>query len=102
MSCDVDPNDKISAVQPNNDEGVEQVEANGRDDEQIHRGDMRGMIGQKGARPWLGGRRRLAMYLATLDRETSNPSLSNSPWMRGAPHSGFSTLTCRMSARSSV
>src|ERR1039457_7673306 len=33
------------------------------------------------------------MYLATLDCATSNPSLSSSPWMRGAPQSGFSTLT---------
>src|SRR5207342_1180510 len=35
--------------------------------------------------PWLGGPRRLTMYLATLDCATSNPSLSSSPWMRGAP-----------------
>src|SRR5262245_47353542 len=42
------------------------------------------------------------MYLATLDCATSNPSLSNSPWMRGAPHSGFSTLIRRINARSSV
>src|ERR1039457_3012593 len=27
MSCDIDP-DELSAVQPNNDEGIEQVEAN--------------------------------------------------------------------------
>src|SRR4030088_2772442 len=39
--------------------------------------------------PWLGGPRRLTMYLATLDCATSNPSLSSSPWMRGAPQSGF-------------
>src|SRR5215471_1523125 len=29
------------------------------------------------------------MYLATLDCATSNPSLSSSPWMRGAPQSGI-------------
>jgi hypothetical protein len=34
--------------------------------------------------PWLGGARRLTMYLATLDCAISNPSLSSSPWMRGA------------------
>jgi hypothetical protein len=34
----------------------------------------------------------LTMYLATLDCAISNPSLSSSPWMRGAPQSGFSTL----------
>jgi hypothetical protein len=42
------------------------------------------------------------MYLATLDYATSNPSLSNSPWIRGAPQSGFSTLNRWISARSSV
>src|SRR5258706_1481761 len=39
--------------------------------------------------PWLGGPRRLTMYLATLDCAISNPSLSSSPWTRGAPQSGF-------------
>src|SRR5712691_11769272 len=52
--------------------------------------------------PWLGGPRRLTMYLATLDCATSTPSLSSSPWMRGAPHSGFSTLIRRINARSSA
>jgi hypothetical protein len=52
--------------------------------------------------PWLGGLRRLTMYLATLDCATSNPSLSSSPWMRGAPQSGFSMLIRRINARSSV
>src|ERR1039457_7222221 len=52
--------------------------------------------------PWLGGPRRLTMYLATLDCATSNPSLSSSPWIRGAPQSGFSMLICRISARRSV
>jgi hypothetical protein len=32
MRCDVDP-DKISAVEPNDDEGIEQFEANRWDDE---------------------------------------------------------------------
>src|SRR6188768_965364 len=42
------------------------------------------------------------MYLATLDGATSIPSLSSSPWIRGAPQSGFSMLICRISARSSL
>src|SRR5215813_10506048 len=42
------------------------------------------------------------MYLATLDCATSNPSLSSSPWMRGAPQSGFSTLIRRIISRSSA
>src|SRR5215469_15065931 len=40
---------------------------------------------RKVSHPWPGGPRRLTMYLATLDCATSNPSLSSSPWMRGAP-----------------
>src|SRR6266496_6718733 len=40
------------------------------------------------AQPWEGGRLRRAMYLATLVCPTSMPSLSSSPWIRGAPHSG--------------
>jgi len=52
--------------------------------------------------PWLGGPRRLTMYLATLGCAISNPSLSSSPWMRGAPQSGFSTLIRRINTRSSV
>src|SRR6266446_2055209 len=42
------------------------------------------------------------MYLAMLDCATSNPSLSSSPWIRGAPQSGFSTLIRRTNTRSSV
>jgi hypothetical protein len=42
------------------------------------------------------------MYLATLDCATSNPSLSSSPWMRGAAQSGFSMLIRRINPRSSV
>src|SRR5258706_15304205 len=49
---------------------------------------------------WLGGPRRLTMYLATLDWATSNPSLRSSPWIRGAPQSGFSMLIRRISAAS--
>ena len=52
--------------------------------------------------PWLGGPRRLTMYLATLDCAISNPSFSSSPWMRGAPQSGFSMLIRRINPRRSV
>ena len=36
-----------------------------------------------------------AMYLETVDSAIPNPSLSSSPWMRGAPHNGFSLLSAR-------
>ena len=51
--------------------------------------------------PWLGGPHRLIKYLATVDA-SSKPSLSSSPWMRGAPHSGLSMLIRWTKARSSA
>src|SRR5712671_6113339 len=48
MCCDADP-DQLSAIQPHYHVGVEQVEANGRDNEQVHGGDILSMITQKGA-----------------------------------------------------
>src|SRR6202166_3503887 len=57
--CDVNP-DEISAIKPYNHEAVEQVEANGRDDEQIHGGDVRRVVSQKGPPP-------LAWWSSVLD-----------------------------------
>jgi hypothetical protein len=48
MCCDVDP-DQVSALQPNDDKGIQQIEANGRNNEQIHRGDVRRVVSQEGA-----------------------------------------------------
>src|SRR5713101_8342393 len=42
---------------------------------------------------------RRRIYLATLVCPTSIPSLSNSPWIRGAPHSGLAMLISRISLR---
>src|SRR5882724_868157 len=42
------------------------------------------------------------MYVATVDCATLNPSVSSSPWIRGAPQSWLSVLICRISARSSI
>src|SRR5258707_9648402 len=52
MGCDVDP-DEVSARQPDDDEGVEHVEANGWGNEQVHGGDVRCVVTQEGA-PSLG------------------------------------------------
>src|SRR5580704_17169358 len=50
---------------------------------------------------WLGGFRSRIIYLLTLVSPMVMPSLSNSPWMRGAPHSGFSRLIVRIKSRTS-
>src|ERR1700716_1196584 len=47
VGCDVNP-DEISAIKPYNHEAVENSEANGRDDEQIHGGNVRRVVSQKG------------------------------------------------------
>jgi len=41
------------------------------------------------------------VYLETAAWELSIPSLSNSPWIRGAPHNGFSWLMRAISLRMS-
>src|SRR4029077_552729 len=45
--CDVDP-DQLSTINPYNHEAVQQFEANGRDHEQIHGGNVRGVVTPKG------------------------------------------------------
>ena len=42
-------------MQPNDDEGIEQIEANGRNNEPVHGGNIRRVVTQKGA-PSLTGR----------------------------------------------
>jgi hypothetical protein len=54
MRCDIDP-DKVSSGQPNDDKDIEQIEADGRNNEQVHGGDVRCMVPQEGA-PSLGRR----------------------------------------------
>ncbi len=48
MWCHVDP-DKFSALQSNDDEDIEQVEANGGGNEQVHGGNVERMVTQEGA-----------------------------------------------------
>ncbi|HEY6703838.1 MAG TPA: hypothetical protein VI010_07055, partial [Xanthobacteraceae bacterium] len=54
ICCDVDP-DKVSACEPDDDQDIEQVEANGRNNEHVHGGDVRCVVTQEGA-PSLGRR----------------------------------------------
>src|SRR5258706_5318008 len=57
------------------------------------------VLGAVHLQPCDGGSRLLTIYLATLVCPTSMPSLSNSPWIRGAPHSGLAMLISRISLR---
>src|SRR5438876_7050255 len=69
MGCDVDP-DEVSAGQPNDDKGIEQVEANGRNNEQVHGGDVSSVVTQEGT-PSLRGR------AALLDHVLRDAGLSD-------------------------
>src|SRR5260370_2264578 len=55
ICCDVDP-DEISAVQPDDDEGIEQVETDSWNNEQVHGGNVRRVVTQERS-PSLAGRR---------------------------------------------
>src|SRR4030088_2784036 len=55
ICCDVDP-DKVSAVQPEDDEGIEQVETDSWNNEQVHGGNVWRVVMQEGP-PSLAGRR---------------------------------------------
>src|SRR5882757_5674667 len=54
ICCDVDP-DEVSAVEPDDDEGIEQVETDGWNNEQVHGGNVWRVVTQAGA-PSLAGR----------------------------------------------
>jgi len=69
--CDADP-DEVSAVEPDDDEGIEQVTTDSWHNEQVHNGNVWAWLHKKVRHPWMGGPRRLTMYLATLDCATSN------------------------------
>src|ERR1700693_6068755 len=55
MCCDVDP-DEVSAVESDDDEGIEQVETDSWNNEQVHGGNVRRVVTQEGS-PSLAGRR---------------------------------------------
>src|ERR1700722_20401363 len=51
---DVDP-DEVSAVEPDNDEGIEQVETDSWNNEQVHGGNVWGVVMQEGLPSLAGG-----------------------------------------------
>src|SRR5450631_1131014 len=75
ICSDVDP-EEVSAAEPDDDEGIKQVETDRWNHEQVHSGDVRRVVAQEGSPSLAGCPRRLTMYLATLDCAISNPSLS--------------------------
>jgi hypothetical protein len=101
MCCDVDT-DEVSAVEPDDGQGIEQVETDSWNNEQIHGRDVRRMVTQEGSPSVPGRRPSFDHVLGDARLRDLNPSLSSSPWTRGASESGFSMLIRRINARSSV
>src|SRR6266403_1095429 len=54
ICCDVDP-DEVSAVEPDHDEGIEQVETDSWNNEQVHGGNVRRVVMQEGPPSLAGG-----------------------------------------------
>src|ERR1700736_5146865 len=92
----------IPAIVGQNDHHVEQPKRRGRDKERIDCSDAGGLIPQEAA-PGRGRRtcvpRLRTVYLATVAWLISMPTLSSSPWIRGAPQSGLALLICRIRSR---
>ena len=65
----------------------------------LRQGRRRGFGGTSSMSAMGFGRRGISR--ATVRCETSNPSFSNSPWMRGAPQSGFASAMVRTRSASS-
>src|SRR6202035_3022424 len=53
ICCDVDP-DEVSSIEPDNDEGIEQVETDRWNNEQVHGGNVRRVVPQE-VSPFLAG-----------------------------------------------
>src|SRR5260221_4931163 len=69
VGCDVDP-DEVFTIEPHDDQAIEQVEANGRDNKPVHGGNVWSMITQESA-PSLAGRS------SPLDHVLGNARLSD-------------------------
>jgi hypothetical protein len=97
MGRDGRPNEPASAMAKHQ-EPEELLKRHPGDHKEINRRDPLRMIAKEGfpgnGRPCLG-----TMYFDTVDWATSMPSLSNSPWILGAPQSGFSKLIRRIRSR---
>src|ERR1700723_4786263 len=74
IGCDVDP-DEVSAVEPDDDEGIEQVETDGWDNEQVHGSNVWRVVMQEGPPSLAGWRRSFDHVLADARLRDLKPEL---------------------------
>jgi hypothetical protein len=98
----VDP-DKLAPSQSDNDQDIDQVERNGRHHKQVHGRNLRRMVAQEGS-PARTGRVVIPLpcHILADGRRGDRKSELEQFTVSGAPHSGFSRLIRRISARSSA
>ena len=82
-------------------EAVEHAEGDRWDGEKVHRGDGFAMIAEKGE-PTLGWLRIPGRSFYPTGDRSFQPSMSSSPWMRGAPQVGFSATIRKINSRISL
>src|SRR5580692_2680377 len=75
ICCDVDP-DEISAVEPDDDEGIEQVETDSWNNEQVHGGNVRRVVTQEGPPSLAGWRPPLDHVLGDARLRDLKPELA--------------------------
>jgi hypothetical protein len=81
--------------------GKQALKGQGRNQAKVNRRDRVRMVAQECA-PRLRWRSSVFDHVLGDGRLCDlKPSLSSSPWMRGAPHNGFSVLICRIRSRNS-
>jgi len=102
MLCDIEVQDTPTIV-TDDEKAIEHPEGDRRSREEVHRGNRFPVITEKG-KPALGRLRisRCPFIQRKMVRsETSNLSMRSSPWMRGAPHVGFSATIRKINSRTS-
>jgi hypothetical protein len=88
--------DDAAAIMPQDEEDVKVAERDGRNCEEVDRGDVPGVISQKVFQVCDDGFRPFGTYLATVDSAISWPRRRSSARIRGTPHSGFSVAIRRI------
>ncbi|MCU1293437.1 MAG: hypothetical protein JWP08_2287 [Bryobacterales bacterium] len=89
----------VPALMRQHQEHIQDLKANRRHGEEINRNEALEVVFQERSPSLEGGFRLRTRYLLTLISPISMPSLTSSPWIRGAPQPGFPRLMRRISSR---
>ena len=81
--------DDAPAMVGEHDEDEQHAQARGGHGEEIDGDQIADMVGEEGPPGLRGWGQRVGIRRDTVRPATSIPTFSSSPWMRGAPHSGF-------------